>query len=99
MRRYSAASIAEAALRLQWKEYPDRVEALHILPWNILLLVKWALQDEHTRIRIRIGRRVTDEEFARLRGGIQELVGKDYAAKKPPVHLMMRWHFPQFDFQ
>jgi len=97
MRRYSATSIVDAALRLLWKEYPDKVEALHILPWNILLLVKWALQDVHTRIRI--GRRVTDEEFARLRGGVQELVGKDYAAKKPPVHLMMRWHFPQFDFQ
>lgn len=70
---------------------------LHALPWSIFLLLKWALRDEHTRLRI--GRRVTDEEFMRLRAGVHELVGKDYLAKKPPIYLMMRAHFPQFDFQ
>ncbi|MBI2768357.1 MAG: hypothetical protein HYX47_01935 [Burkholderiales bacterium] len=97
IRRYSAASIADAALRLLWKENVDLPTEMAVLPWNILLIVKWALRDEQTRIRI--GRRITDEEFERLRGGVQELIGKDYLAKKPPIYLMMRSHFPQFDFQ
>lgn len=97
IRRYSAASIVDAALRSLRQTYADQASELAILPWNILLLVKWALRDEQTRIRI--GRRITNEEFARLRGGVQELVGKDYLARKPPVYLMMRSHFPQFDFQ
>lgn len=84
-------------MRLLLQEHPDKHDSLMILPWHILLLVKWALRDAQTRIRI--GRRITAQEFDNLRAGVQELVGKDYLAKKPPVYLMMRSHFPQFDFQ
>jgi hypothetical protein len=97
LRRYSATSIVEAAIGLLSVEHPTKHEELMMLPWNILLLVKWALRDEH--VRIRIGRRITPQEFDGLRQGVQELVGKDYLAKKPPVYLMMRFHFSQFEFQ
>lgn len=97
LRRYSANSVVEAAMALLSVEYSTKYEELMMLPWNILLLVKWALRDEH--VRVRIGRRITPQEFDGLRQGVQELVGKDYLAKPPPVYLMMRSHFPQFDFQ
>jgi hypothetical protein len=97
LRRYSASSVVEAAMRLLSVEYPTQHEGLMLLPWHILLLVKWALRDE--RVSVRIGRRITPQEFDGLRREVQELVGKDFLAKKPPVYLMMRSHFPQFEFQ
>jgi hypothetical protein len=97
LRRYSGGSIVDAAMRLLRAEYPSDHEGLMTLPWNILLLVKWAVRDDH--VRLRIGRRITPQEFDNLRQGVQELVGKDFLAKKPPVYLMMRSHFPQFEFQ
>ena len=97
LRRYSASSVVESAMGLLSVEYPTKYDELMMLPWNILLLVKWALRDEH--VRIRIGRRITPQEFDGLRQRLQELVGKDFLAKPPPVHLMLRSHFPQFEFQ
>ena len=97
LRRYNASCVVEAAMDLLSAKYPTELEGLMILPWNILLLVKWALRDE--QVRLRIGRRITPQEFDGLRQRLQELVGKDFLAKPPPVYLMMRSHFPQFDFQ
>jgi hypothetical protein len=57
LRRYSASSVIEAATGLLSVEYPTKYEGLMMLPWNILLLVKWALRDEH--VRVRIGRRIS----------------------------------------
>ncbi|WP_175456027.1 hypothetical protein [Polaromonas sp. JS666] len=88
----------DAALRLLWAEYPNRLEALQTAPWHILLLVKWALRDP--QVRLRIGRRITPQEFDNLRRGVQELVGSEYREHPPQnLHLMMRSHFQQFDFQ
>jgi hypothetical protein len=86
----------DAALDLLWADYPNKLEALQIAPWHVLLLVKWALNDHGF---LRIGRRISAEQFTNLRAGVQELVGEDYLFKKPPVFLMLRAHFPQFDFQ
>jgi hypothetical protein len=96
LRQYRVDSIIEAARDLLWADYPDKLEALQIAPWHILLLVKWALRDAAP---LRIGRRITPEQFTNLRAGVQELVGEDYLWKKPPLFLLMRAHFPQFDFQ
>lgn len=96
LRQYRVESIVDAARDLLWADYPNKLEALQIAPWHVLLLVKWALRDAAP---LRIGRRITPEQFTNLRAGVQELVGEDYLWKKPPVFLMMRAHFPQFDFQ
>lgn len=95
--RYSASCVVEAAMDLLSAKYSTELEGLMILPWNILRLVKWALRDE--QVRLRIGRRITPQEFDGLRQRLQELVGKDFLAKPQPEYLMMRSHFPQFDFQ
>jgi hypothetical protein len=46
MRPYSAVSIVEAALRLLWMPVPDAIDRLRLAPWQTLLLVKWALEDQ-----------------------------------------------------
>ena len=97
LRRYSANSVVEAAMELLSLEYPTKIEGLKILPWSILLLVKWALRDE--QVRVRIGHKITPQEFDELRNGVQELLGKDFLAKPQPAPLMLRSHFPQFEFQ
>jgi hypothetical protein len=96
IRRYSVESIIDAAGELLWAEYPNKLEALQIAPWHVLLLVKWALREAGT---LRIGRRISADQFTNLRSGIQELVGEDHRFRPPPVYLMLRAHFQQFDFQ
>ena len=97
LRRFSASSIVEAAMRLLWAEYPNKLDALQTAPWHILLLVKWSLQDKH--IHLRVGRRIQSEEFDVCRQMVRDLVGQEYLASKPPIWLMLRAHMPQFDFQ
>lgn len=97
LRKYSATSVVDAAMHLLWQEHSDAYESLMILPWNILLLAKWALRDESTLIRI--GRVISTQEFENLRAGVHELVERSHLVRKPPPHLMMRSHFQQFDFQ
>jgi hypothetical protein len=95
-RRYSVESIIDAAQELLWAQYSDDIDELQGAPWHVLLLVKWALQEKGT---LRIGRRITAAQFNNLRAGVQQLVGEDYQFKPPPMFLMLRAHFPQFDFQ
>jgi hypothetical protein len=47
LRQYSARGFAETALKVIWREQrqPNRLERLRGIPWHILLLVKWSLQD------------------------------------------------------
>lgn len=96
VRRYSVQSIIEAAQDLLWAKYPNKIEELQGAPWHVLLLVKWALREGGT---LRIGRRITPMQFTNLRAEVQQLVGEDYQFKSLPMFLMLRVHFPQFDFQ
>lgn len=96
IRRYSVQSIIEAAQEVIWADYSDEFEELRVAPWHVLLLVKWALREAGT---LRIGRRITAIQFSKLRAGVQQLVDEDYQFKPPPLFLMLRSHFPQFDFQ
>lgn len=85
LRQYRVESIIDAARDLLWADYPNKLEALQLAPWHVLLLVKWALRDAAP---LRIGRRITPEQFTNLWAGVQELVSEDYLWKKPPVFLM-----------
>lgn len=98
MRQYSATSIVDAAFRVLWAEYPDKVEALQMAPWHILLLVKWALRDPH--VALRTGAVISPEAFDLLRQRVQDLVGLEHRRNPPEnLHLMLRAHLQQLDFQ
>lgn len=50
LRQYSVRELVEAALPFIWKEQSsrDELQRLRAFSWHVLLLVKWALQDEKT---------------------------------------------------
>ena len=50
MRQYSAASIVAAALRVLRRPTADPIDGLRDAPWQILLLVKWALADPEVEL-------------------------------------------------
>ena len=64
LRMYSATSVVEVALRRLSLPFASLVEELKSFPWLTLLLVKWALRDGN--INIRVGRRISDQEFEHL---------------------------------
>lgn len=98
MRRYSGASIIEAALQILWSKYATRIDELQMAPWHILLLVKWALKDPH--VALRTGPQISVEAFDRLRQQLLDLVGIEHQRRRPEnLFLMMRAHLQQIEFQ
>ena len=98
MRRYSGASIVEAALRILWAKYPTKVDELQMAPWHILLLVKWALKDPH--VALRTGPQISAEAFDNMRQRVLDLVGLEHKRNPPEnLFLMMRAHLQQIEFQ
>jgi hypothetical protein len=98
LRKYTATSLVEAALRILWADYPTKLDELQTAPWHILLLLKWAFRDPH--VALRAGASVTAREFDILRQQVLNLVGSEYKRQKPQnIFLMMRAHLQQIDFQ
>lgn len=98
LRKCTATSLVEAALRILWASYPTKVEELQTAPWHILLLLKWAFRDPH--VALRAGKPVTASEFDALRQKVQDLVGAEYKRHRPQiVFLMLRAHLQQIHFQ
>jgi hypothetical protein len=98
MRRYSATSIVEAALRILWADYPTKHDALQIAPWHVMLLVKWAMRDPY--VALSTGPSIPVEAFDTLRQRALDLVGLEHRRNPPEnVFLMMRAHLQQVDFQ
>ena len=98
LRKFSATSVVEAALRLLWTEYPTKIDALQTAPWHILLIVKWALRDPY--VSVRVGPSIPADVFNGVRQAVLDLVGIEHKRNPPAnVFLMMRAHLQQVDFQ
>jgi hypothetical protein len=63
IRPFSAGSLVDLALQLLWHKSGSALEDLRIAPWQLLLLVKWALQDPlvHLRVGLRMPMFVMDQ--------------------------------------
>lgn len=85
LRKYSAASIAEAALRILWNPPANKLEELRTAPWLTLLIVKWALQDNE--VALMNGPPIPMSEFDRTR---QELWSSQHNPNAENVFLMLR---------
>jgi len=46
LRKYKPTSVLSRALEVLWQPAPDRMTELERAPWQVLLLVKWALLDK-----------------------------------------------------
>lgn len=98
LRRYSATSIVEAALKVLWAEHPTKIDALQAAPWHVLLLVKWALQDP--TVALRTGPVISSAVFDSLRQRVLDLLGHEHERNPPEnIFLMLRAHLQQIDFQ
>lgn len=51
LRRYSATSIADLALKILWNPPTGSAEEVRSAPWLTLLLVKWSMQDNLVHLR------------------------------------------------
>lgn len=99
LRMYSATSVVEVALRRLSLPFASLVDELKSFPWLTLLLVKWALRDGN--INIRVGRRISEQEFEHLLQLTWDLHDAGYGARPiSNVFLMMRGLIPaQLEFQ
>ena len=89
LRRYNASSLVELALSELWKETGSSVELLRTFPWFTLLLVKWALQDKLTHMRI--GPDISQQVIERLRQTLWNAQdGSEARAENKNIWLMMR---------
>ena len=98
LRKFTATSLVDAAMRVLWAECSTKLDELQTAPWHILLLLKWAFRDPH--VALRAGKRVSAIEFDILRQRVQDLVGSEFKRHKAQnISLMMRAHLQQVDFQ
>ncbi|EHP44209.1 hypothetical protein OR16_04507 [Cupriavidus basilensis OR16] len=89
LRKYSATSIVEVALKILWAPHENLVDEVRHAPWLTLLIVKWALQDNG--VQLRVGPPISIQEFDRLRQDLWDLPDLVRDGNRPTnVFLMMR---------
>lgn len=88
LRKYSVTSIADLALQMLWNPPGGDAEELRSTPWLTLLLVKWAIQDNH--VNMRVGAPIPSAMFDRLRQELWELQGAIHG-DKTNVWVMLRY--------
>lgn len=64
LRRFRLDSILEVAMKLLHGEFDTPEQELQSLPWLMLLLVKWALEDK--MVHSNVGKAITPEELVEL---------------------------------
>jgi len=52
LRRFKPSSVLSRALEVLWQPADSKMAELQRAPWNVLLLVKWALLDKHASDRL-----------------------------------------------
>lgn len=99
LRRFRGESIIEAALGVLSRDEPDRMKRLQEIPWHLMLLVKWTLQD--SQVFLRVGPDISPDEFHGLRQDLWNLQGEMHSASAPSnVFLMLRsLLYVQLEFQ
>ena len=99
LRKYSARSVVEAALRELWSDRGSKVENLRAAPWISMLLVKWALADRMAHISI--GESIPQTVFDQLRQAVWDL--PEWAERAPTPATVMAMIRPmlqqQMEFQ
>ena len=100
LRKYKPTSVLSRALEVLWQPAPDRMEELKRAPWQVLLLVKWALLDKEASDLH--GQEMPMQVFDGIRQQLWSLPDRvDMLSKGAmPVRLFMRrMFFQQVEFQ
>lgn len=97
IRPYSAGSMVDLALYILQFKHESEINELRNAPWQLLLLVKWALQD--TRTNLRVGPRMPMAVFDQVRQEMWELPGKVVGDGSHGLAMMRSILNAQIDFQ
>ena len=98
LRPYQPLSIVEAAQRSLNRKFSSRVDELRQIPWQTLLIVKWALQDHTTDGSVR--KPVSDNDFHELKQFLYSSSDRIARHSGMPLHLFFRrLVHPQIPFQ
>lgn len=100
LRKFNPASVLSRALEVLWQAADSEMTALQRAPWNVLLLVKWALLNEDTSDRR--GPDMPMEVFDAIRQELWSFPDRVDMIRKGsmPVRLFMRrLLFQQIEFQ
>jgi hypothetical protein len=99
IRKYRPRSIVRTSMDYLWHPVKSKLEELQKHPWQILLLVKWTLQDTLTSDKT--GRDIKDSEFDELRQRLfdfPERVGLSAAGSSATLFMRQLLH-AQIAFQ
>lgn len=88
LRPFQPQSVLAAAMSMLRQPAKDRMEDLERLPWQIMLIVKWALQDDMCSDVH--GRLITQREFDELRQSLLEFPERMDRLASGPLWLWMR---------
>lgn len=100
LRKFSRSSILKGAIQTLRTPYNDKFEEMRSMPAQILLLVKWTLQDrmmDHDQ-----GPAITSQQFGELRQRLWEIQDEvhTHISAERPMHLFLRQVLrPQLGFQ
>ena len=98
LRKFRPSSIVDVALQTLREPAADKIAALQRAPWQIMLIVKWALQDRMCSDLT--GRQITRQEFDDLRQRLWNFPDRMNNAIDGGLRLNLRRIFrPQVPFQ
>lgn len=100
LRRFKPASVLSRALEVLWQPAASKIAELERAPWNVLLLVKWALLDRHASDRL--GQDMPMKVFDAVRQELWSFPDRVDMVRKGtmPFRLFLRrMLFQQLEFQ
>lgn len=97
LRTYRSSSVAEVALHLLHRRFPDAETEMQSAPWLILSMVKWVLQDVLAKD---VGPPITRGRFIALHGKLWTM-GGDAEMPQPgnPHRFVRSFSYVQLEFQ
>lgn len=93
LRAYRTSSIVEAAMHTLRHDFGDALENLRMAPWQVMLVVKWALQDKMGSDVGTID--VSSTQFDQLRQQLHEFPERMAGGAIESLSLFMRRHLHQ----
>ncbi len=100
LRKYKPASVLSRALEVLWQPAESKFAELQRAPWNVLLLVKWALLDRHSSDKL--GCDMPMEAFDAIRQELWSFPDRVDMVRKgtmPARLFLRRMLFQQIEFQ
>jgi hypothetical protein len=100
LRKFKPSSVLSRALEVLWQPADSKLDELQRAPWNVMLLVKWALLDKHASDHL--GQDMPMKAFDSIRQELWSFPDRVDMVRKgamPICLFMRRMLFQQVEFQ